>query len=436
MAGNYQYFNNKEFLTTPSHRAAYSDRMAYLLAQLSDLAYRPIEVPQLVNEVVTDPAPGKNSLEKLIGLLEQLQRRYSAADPKQQAELIKLLAPSGLKLLSNLKPDDTNYTDTQGLILTSKPLDEPDFSSPLPPMVIVAFRGTEKKWADVKTDLSFNLVSPNVSLPNVKWAEGAAVHEGFVNGFSSIEQNLTDALKPYAARDIPIVFTGHSLGGALATLACLYYEQFFNAQIGKNPVSACYTFGAPRLGNTALQGLCKVPVYRYVNAADPVPRLPPEAFWAKFGMGVLTGVGKFAPLPGWVNWIRNKVQAMRSYCHQGSERFLLPVPDAKDELEMSAHLSNAPAIVANPSAGFQVISLWHYVLRRAKTGFVKDHSIRNYIIKLEHWTTLQNPPKADGALDAANQANTLKQWMDVPLIPSESAASVGQATGENTAATV
>ncbi|MEW5250492.1 lipase family protein [Microbulbifer sp. 2201CG32-9] len=273
----------------------------------------------------------------------------------------------------------------------------------------MAFRGTEKSWADVKTDLRFNMVPPGEYLRGVTWPRGAVAHAGFTEGLASVVAGLEEHLKPYAARDYPIFFTGHSLGGALANLACLHFEQLFRSEIGCNPIAACYTFGAPRLGNAALMGLCKTPVYRYVNAADPVPKLPPEAYWIKFGMSLLKGMGVLFSFPRWVHWIQRKVLGLRSYCHQGSVRFLLPVPDTSSVEEMSAHLKTAPSLVANPSTGFQVTSLWSYVLRRRKMRFVKDHSIENYIIKLHWWTKRQNADQGD----TVRQADTRKNWREL-----------------------
>ena len=50
------------------------------------------------------------------------------------------------------------------------------------------------------------------------------------------------------SRDFMILLTGHSLGGALATLAAYDIRRELNVP----PCSVvCYTFGAPRVGNYA-----------------------------------------------------------------------------------------------------------------------------------------------------------------------------------------
>ena len=44
-----------------------------------------------------------------------------------------------------------------------------------------------------------------------------------------------------------VVMTGHSLGGALATLAAYDIAREFSSLLGKDQV-ICYTFGSPRTG--------------------------------------------------------------------------------------------------------------------------------------------------------------------------------------------
>ena len=39
-------------------------------------------------------------------------------------------------------------------------------------------------------------------------------------------------------------------------------------------LAACYTFGAPRVGNKGFSSSLQTPVYRVVNPGDPVPHVP------------------------------------------------------------------------------------------------------------------------------------------------------------------
>jgi len=59
------------------------------------------------------------------------------------------------------------------------------------------------------------------------------------------------------------IFTGHSLGGALAMLAASYW-----------PPEQVHTFGCPRVGNSGFVKTVLCKVHRYENWDDPVPYLP------------------------------------------------------------------------------------------------------------------------------------------------------------------
>ena len=62
-----------------------------------------------------------------------------------------------------------------------------------------------------------------------------------------------------------VIFTGHSLGGALAVVAAARSKY----------VGEVYTFGQPRVGNRKYSKQVKSKVYRFVNNNDIVPRIPP-----------------------------------------------------------------------------------------------------------------------------------------------------------------
>lgn len=69
-----------------------------------------------------------------------------------------------------------------------------------------------------------------------------------------------------------IIATGHSLGGAIATLAAASAR-------AANGSADLYTYGSPRVGNTAfVEYVESLPGgnYRLTHSADPVPLLPPS----------------------------------------------------------------------------------------------------------------------------------------------------------------
>ncbi len=71
-----------------------------------------------------------------------------------------------------------------------------------------------------------------------------------------------------------MVATGHSLGGAVATLAAAYLRAAGNAV-------DLYTYGSPRVGNDAFANFVSAQAgleIRVTHLDDPVPRLPPLLF--------------------------------------------------------------------------------------------------------------------------------------------------------------
>lgn len=66
--------------------------------------------------------------------------------------------------------------------------------------------------------------------------------------------------------------TGHSLGGAMATICA----SRLSAQ-GMN-VEGLYTYGSPRVGDGEFVANLKVNHFRFVNNNDAVPKVPPQVF--------------------------------------------------------------------------------------------------------------------------------------------------------------
>jgi hypothetical protein len=121
---------------------------------------------------------------------------------------------------------------------------------------VLAFRGTERNRADWAT---------NRRAWHVAWAEGGQVHQGFAAALEAVWSGLAPALARAPGRR---VFTGHSLGAALATLAA-----------SRTRPDALYTYGSPRVGDDAfLRTVSALESYRFTNCCDMVVHLPPRAF--------------------------------------------------------------------------------------------------------------------------------------------------------------
>jgi hypothetical protein len=127
-------------------------------------------------------------------------------------------------------------------------------------VAVLVFRGTSGRLTNWLVNLDM------VMRP---WSAGGKVHRGFKSSFLKLWDTIATALE---AINKPLFYTGHSLGGALATLAAsLHHPQ------------AVYTFGSPRIGDAAFaQSLSDVPVFNISNPRDIVPGLPPSASWWRF----------------------------------------------------------------------------------------------------------------------------------------------------------
>lgn len=138
---------------------------------------------------------------------------------------------------------------------------------------LVAFSGTdmrEREGNTVVDALSDWLV--NLTFDTTDSGHGGRVHRGFKQALDEIwdppDRDEDERLKPYldgvceAGRKV--WFTGHSLGGALATLAAGRYDH----------APELYTFGSPRVGDRAYAKGLNLAAYRFVNGRDVVPRVP------------------------------------------------------------------------------------------------------------------------------------------------------------------
>lgn len=127
-------------------------------------------------------------------------------------------------------------------------------------LAIVAFRGTQPDdWHDL-LDIAEAVHAP--------YDYGGAVHSGFLGSLNRIWPRLEVVLKDLDRSRHLVWFAGHSLGGALATLAM---DRFPNAR-------ALYTIGSPPVGNrrfaTGFDKRHAGRSFRYANHRDIVVNLP------------------------------------------------------------------------------------------------------------------------------------------------------------------
>ncbi|MFC4599540.1 lipase family protein [Cohnella hongkongensis] len=130
---------------------------------------------------------------------------------------------------------------------------------------IVAFRGTSTT-SDWVSDALASQIKP-------KFVKNAGrAHRGFTELYSSARSDVLACLERVSS-DKTLCVTGHSLGGALATLCALDVSAGTKF---RQPV--VYTYGAPRVGDPAFVKAYESRVersFRVHNAFDPVTYLPP-----------------------------------------------------------------------------------------------------------------------------------------------------------------
>lgn len=149
-------------------------------------------------------------------------------------------------------------------------------------LVLVAARGTTSRegWAN-------NLTTEGVPADFFGLPATPSVHKGFSQTVRSAWPTFDGHVKEKAALpDVRFVVTGHSRGGALATLLALKIADAY----GKP--AEVVTFGAPRVGDAAFVAEATKKLgpsaWRFEFAEDPVPHLPPRR----------DAVPVFAPLVG------------------------------------------------------------------------------------------------------------------------------------------
>ena len=240
----------------PVARAAYSDRMAWLMANMANMAYihfdsgyEPDEEERIARQ--------KREIERLKFCLQSGQYGRHKQDDKQpdaglSFELVKIFDTS------EGHRQGTKKTDTQAFLAKSSTF------------AVLSFRGTElTRWPDIWTDLQ-------AVLRKTRFGE---VHTGFREAYEEVKAEIHEWLPKIG--DLPLYITGHSMGAALATVATQDLDQDPNY---RDQVAACYTFGSPRVGDGVYEGKIKVPFYRMVHATDLVT-LVPLFFWTYVHVG-------------------------------------------------------------------------------------------------------------------------------------------------------
>jgi triacylglycerol lipase len=129
-----------------------------------------------------------------------------------------------------------------------------------PDFAVLVFRGSDS-FADWRTNLASRAVPLRTSLGRV------LVHDGFKQAYDLIGDQIFADINAKLPPHLGVYVTGHSFGAAIAQIA--------SAALERDTLAACYTFGAPRVGDIAFDSLVLCPHYRIVNGWDLVSTMPP-----------------------------------------------------------------------------------------------------------------------------------------------------------------
>ena len=354
------YFSEDGLLTPPLVRPAYSDRMAYVLAEMSALAYYQFEGQGGFIEDAVQTALERNLTEDqdIREFLDRFSTDLLSGRRLSLGAFKNVLENSGFSLVEVI-----HIRETQGFLCRRTIADEP-------PYLVLAFRGTEKKISDWLTDLR--------CVPTV---EGKIkVHTGFLEAFTknldadgrTVEEMVRNILAQPETKDehgnpLPLFITGHSLGGALALLA--------TKLIASDITGACYTFGAPRIANYEFFRFIKTPVYRVVNSSDIVPRVPPGAVMLLLTHGAkgASWLTAFVPLVSSLfDRLEGFLDKLNGYRHYGDMRYLTDVAEGRFD---------TVRLLPNPPIIDRIMWMWRHITISFLVP-VKSHGMSIYRKKL------------------------------------------------------
>ncbi|MEK4511335.1 lipase family protein [Paenibacillus sp. FSL K6-2524] len=137
-----------------------------------------------------------------------------------------------------------------------------------PQEIIIAFRGTSStpNWIS-------NLIASQKRIKYIK--EDCLTHRGFTDIYSSARSEIISALSKLSPSKT-LYITGHSLGGALATLCAI--DIAANTHYTSPNL---FTYGSPRVGDPAFAKVFSKYVpnsYRIANPFDIVTHAPPSIY--------------------------------------------------------------------------------------------------------------------------------------------------------------
>ena len=147
--------------------------------------------------------------------------------------------------------------------------------------ITISFRGTQcfSDWCN-------NMTFTQKKVPDID--QEIFLHGGYMAIFENLKEALADMLRTICVsldneeqKKLSILITGHSLGGAVASVTVPFVKKFFPASLIR-----LITFGAPKVGKQNYNewlGKNNIEVTSFVRKTDPAPYAPPSLLNFKLG---------------------------------------------------------------------------------------------------------------------------------------------------------
>ncbi len=218
--------------TTKTKMMAFSKASPEELGELANIKSKNMEALHKINQGNTYYRDLLTSDYKYNDNISSIEHRKNIKLHLKYNELTKdfikpYYSPKFNEIISSL----FKFTDRSGLIryITNDDL-------------FIVFRGTIT-GNDIYTDLQFPMVTSDITPINIK------LHRGFLKAFKSISLDLDNLLNVYQEKR-NIIFTGHSLGAALASIAVMDYTgKQLQLKMGTQRYqnAGLISFGSPRI---------------------------------------------------------------------------------------------------------------------------------------------------------------------------------------------
>ncbi|GLC64672.1 hypothetical protein PLESTF_000190900 [Pleodorina starrii] len=226
--------------------------------------------------------PRKNWWRWMLNLVDKIkpQKPTPAEETELDLEHVRKLGYEAIAFVN------CGLTDTQAWLFRRSELGANE--------LVVSFRGTETdRWMDLVTDIRFKPEVFQTILGGAHETENGSdikVHRGFYRAYKSVRRLLTTLIMNTTTAEEgsqwDIHVTGHSLGGALATLGA--YELALHKKSIQIKNLTLHTFGSPRVGNDKFKESFDhllAAAWRFTNPWDIVPTIPPQRWFSYSHVG-------------------------------------------------------------------------------------------------------------------------------------------------------